>query len=176
MKDPNPTKTQKHILPQGFTLQTSVSEGCPLQIPPPTSMKDLVLVLVLAPSPQVVEQLDQALQGAQLQSITEKEKNMRYFILFQLTDHQFSSSGFPCLNNILTTRGVVIAKFYVVRSSSTFISPKSRGGVGARAGSCFDSDIVCKSICARFGTTGPGRPGCPFTISTYRTIKYIIVK
>ena len=89
IKDPNPILLRIHILPHGFTLQTSVSEGCPLQIPPPTSMKDLVLVLVRAPSPQVVEQLDQALQGAQLQSITKKEKKMRYFILFQLTDHQF---------------------------------------------------------------------------------------
>ena len=83
-KDPNPILLRIHILPQGI-LQTSVSEVCPLHTPPPTSMKDLVLVLVLAPTPQVVDQLDQALQGAQLQSITEKEK-MRNFILFQLTD------------------------------------------------------------------------------------------
>ena len=85
--DPNPILLRVHILPQDI-LQTSVSEVCPLQTPPPTSMKDLVLVLVLAPTPQVVEQLDQELQGAQLQSITEKEKK-RYFILFQLTDHNF---------------------------------------------------------------------------------------
>ena len=142
-----------------------------MHTPPPTSMKDLVLVLVLAPSPQVVEQLDQVLQGAQLQSITEKEKNEIFYIISIDRPPIFSSSGYPILNNILTTRGVVIAKFYVVRSSSAFISPECGGGVGARAGSCFDSDIVGKSICTRSGTTRPGRPGSPLPVSTFRKEK-----
>ena len=79
-QDPNPILLRIHILPQGI-LQASVSECCPLQTPPPTSMKDLVLVLVLVPSPQVVEQLDQEPQVAQLQSKAEKEKiEIRYII------------------------------------------------------------------------------------------------
>ena len=80
-QDPNPILLRIHILPQGFILQTSVSEGCPLHTPPPTSMMDLVLVLVFAPSPQVVEQLDQAPQDAQLQSIAEKEKFEIFYII-----------------------------------------------------------------------------------------------
>ena len=69
-QDPNPILLRIHILPQDI-LQTSVSEVCPLQTPPPTSIKDFVLVFVRIPSPQVFEHVDQELQGAQLQSIAE---------------------------------------------------------------------------------------------------------
>ena len=54
----------KHILPQGSKLQIFDSDGCPLQMPPPTSVKVLVLVFTVVPFPHVVEHVDQAPQEA----------------------------------------------------------------------------------------------------------------
>ena len=72
IKPPTWNISMKHnLLWQDFGLQISVSEGWPLQRPPPTSLMALVLVLVLIPSPQVVVHRDQALQVSQVQSATE---------------------------------------------------------------------------------------------------------
>ena len=63
-------------------LQTSASEACPLQIPPPTSVTAFVLVFVRVPSPQVFEHSDQALQEAQVQSRSEIQKNIWYLRIY----------------------------------------------------------------------------------------------
>ena len=56
-------------------MQISDSDGSPLQTPPPTSVKDLVLVFVRVPFPQVVEHADQTPQEAHWQSRAKIQKN-----------------------------------------------------------------------------------------------------
>ena len=56
--------SNRHNLPQDPRLQIFDSDDFPLQIPPPTSVKVLVLVFTVVPFPHDVEHVDQAPQEA----------------------------------------------------------------------------------------------------------------